>query len=224
MVQLVGCVVAGLVLGAEPAELPSLAATMTPGMQRPAAGGAARAEVDEPGLHVGGNYVHLAPGVVGFTPIADAATVAYVWGLAGGRYFTAGRRFAGAAGGFGEHAMMWFQPGESASGSPSPATHEVRLGAELRLGARWRRLFAYGIGRIGAALTLDDYTYDYDPVTHEPIHQRTVPVYAWAMGSAGAGVQGLIGRRWLIGGEQFFDIGGDAFFLVRLRLIVGVRF
>jgi hypothetical protein len=206
----------------EESELPTLSATMTPGVARPAAEAPRK---DEPGLSVGGNYVHVSPGLVGFTPIADAATVAYVWGLAGGRYFTAGKRFAGAAGGFGEHMMLWFLSGEG-PGGVGPPTHEVRLGAELRLGMRGRRgrVFAYGIGRLGAALTLDYYTYDNDPVTYEPINRRTVSVYPWVMGSAGAGVQGLIGRRLLIGGEQFFDIGGDAFFLARFRLIVGVRF
>lgn len=222
----------GVVVAAEPeaAELPSLGATMTPGMQRPAAEEPKDPRDDEPGLHKGGNYVHLSPGIVGFTPIADASTAAYVWGVAGGRYFTAGRRFAGSAGGFGEHMMVWFFPGGdagdgAASGAAGPE-HEVRLGAELRLGMRGPRgrLFAYGIGRLGAALTLDYEVYDYDPVTYQPINFRRVPVYPWVMGSAGAGVQGLIGRRLLIGGEQFFDISGDAFFLVRLRLIVGVRF
>lgn len=174
------------------------------------------------GLLVSGNYLHISPGIVGFTPIADAGAIAYVWGIAGGRYFTAGRRFAAALGGFGEHSIVRYLPGECSEECSASNQHGMRLGAELRLGARWRRVFVYGVGRMGAELSFDYDLIDYDEAGYQTSEHRGV--YPWFVGSAGAGAQGLIGKRFLIGGENSFDIGGDAFFLVRLRLIVGVRF
>lgn len=200
-----------LVLAADP-ELPSLGATMTPGMARTPP--PEPAPPPGPDLHAGGNYVHLSVGA-GLTPIADASAGAIGWGLAGGRYFVAGERFAGAAGGFGEHVPIWLGAG--------PPLHDVRFGAELRLGGRTRRLFAYGIGRLGTILNFNEDTYEYDPatMTEKVVHHD---VYPWLFGSLGAGVQRLYGKRWLIGGEQLFDIGGEAWFMLRLRLILGVRF
>lgn len=175
------------------------------------------------GLLVAGNYLHISPGIVGIRPIADASAVAYVWGIAGGHYFVAGKRFAAALGGFAEHVIVTFMGGECvAECDPSPS-HGLRLGPELRLGARWRRLFVYGVGRMGAELSFDYDLIDYDDETGQQTYEHR-KIYPWFMGSVGAGAQGLIGKRFLIGGEQSFDIGGDAFFLVRLRLILGVRF
>jgi len=38
------------------------------------------------------------------------------------------------------------------------------------------------------------------------------------------GVQTPLGKRFLIGGEQLFDIGTEVFFMIRLRLLLGIRF
>lgn len=212
---MVYCLVPLLVLAVAPAPndaaSPSLGATMTPGMAR-----TAPPEPDgPPATAVGGNYVHLSTGI-GFTPVADASAVAFAWGLAGGRYFVAGKRFAGAAGGFGEHVPVWF-------GGVGPPLHDVRLGAELRLGGRTRHLFAYGIGRLGVALNFNYDIYDYigDSTETKLVRHK---VYPWVFGSVGAGIQAPLGKRFLIGGEQLFDIGTEAFFLVRLRLLLGIRF
>lgn len=169
-----------------------------------------------------GNYVLFSPAGIGFTGIADAATVGFIYGLDAGHYFTAGKRFAAALGGFFEHAIVNFLPGE---GPPSSdfILHSLRLGTILRLGVRFKRLFAYGLGRLGTDLTLNYDLTDYDYMTGKSTTQH-YKVYPWVIGSAGVGVQGLLGRRFLLGGEAVGDIGGEAFLQFRFSVLLGVRF
>ena len=168
------------------------------------------------------NYVHLSPGLLGFTPVADAGAVAYAWGLAAGHTFTAGRRFAAGVGAFAEHMVVNFVGGDCAD-CGSEIRQAVRLGPEVRLGRRARRVFGYFVGRIGAELSILYELRDYDD-TYMHYTTKYYPVYPWLFGSVGGGAQGLLGRRFLLGGESTVDIGGDAWFLLRFRLILGVRF
>lgn len=176
-----------------------------------------------PGLLAPGNYVLFSPGGVGFTGIADAATVSFVYGIDAGHYFTAGKRFAAALGGFFEHIIVGFLPGEGSADDSITTLQSLRLGTVLRVGVRFRRLFAYGLGRLGTDLTLNYDLIDEDYETGK-ITRRHYKVYPWIMGSAGVGAQGLIGRRFLLGGEGAADIGGEAFFQFRFSLLLGVRF
>ncbi len=166
-------------------------------------------------------FVHFSPLTVGVTPIADASVFAYAWGIGVGRFLTAGKRFAATVGGFAEHMVI------AASGYDSATVYaqsSLRLGPELRLGTRSKRIFAYGVGRLGVDLNFNYDEYNYDPNTGDTLPGKHYPVYPWVIGSLGGGVQGFIGRHFIIGGEPTVELGGEAYFLVRLRLILGVRF
>lgn len=163
----------------------------------------------QPGLLAPGNYAYLSPGIGGLVPVPDVGIGAYAWSLGAGRYFTAKKRLAVALGGFIEHQVLIFLPWENESAAAF--TNVLRLGPELRVGGRHPRLFAYGLARLGLDLAFDRATYG-------------VPVLPWIMGTLGGGAQGLIGRRFLLGGEAGFDLGGEAFLLFRLRLLLGFRF
>ncbi len=166
-------------------------------------------------------FVHFSPATVGVTPIADASVFAYAWGIGVGRFLTAGKRFAATVGGFAEHMVI------AASGYDTDrvyAQSSLRLGPELRLGTRSKRIFAYGVGRLGVDMNFNYDEYDLDPETGNTIPGKHYPVYPWVIGSLGGGVQGFIGRHFIIGGEPTVELGGEAYFLVRLRLILGVRF
>lgn len=170
------------------------------------------------------NYLHVSPLSLGFTPVADAGLLSYSWGLAAGHVFSTRRRFAAALGGFAEHALLYYFAGDCVDPCGSFAQHELHIGPEVRIGGQGRRIFAYGVGRIGAALTLDYDVEDLNLDTGQYDVSHHYAVYPWVWGSVGPGIQGLIGRRLLVGGEQTFDIGGDAWFVARLRVFVGLRF
>lgn len=199
----------------------SLLLALTTGMQAPQA--APPAAPEDPGLLAPSNYLHISPLGLGFSPAADAGVFVYSWGLAAGHVFTPRKRFAVALGAFAEHALLRYS-GECDGPCAAATQHELHLGPELRLGGRGRRIFAYGVGRIGAALSFDYAIDDFNPDTHQFDIHRHYPVYPWIWGSVGPGIQGLVGRRLLIGGEQTFDIGGDAWFVTRLRVFIGLRF
>lgn len=165
-------------------------------------------------------YVHFSPLTVGVTPIADAATFAYAWGIGVGRFFATRKRFAAAIGGFAEHMVVAY----SLEAGSIDAQNSLRLGPELRLGTRSKRIFAYGVGRIGVDMLFNYEDYEYDPDTGLSNVTKHHAVYPWLVGSIGGGVQGFIGRHFIVGGEPTLELGGEAYVLVRVRLILGVRF
>lgn len=189
-----------------------------------AAGPAAPAEPSPApeGLMAPGNYAYLTPGIGGLAPIADATAFEYTWGVGIGHYFTAGKRFAAALGGFVEHGVLAFPPYEEGGWF---LVNSLRLGPELRLGVRRPRVFAYGYGRFGVdmyfnyAVDETDYTIPDAPYV-ESVHK----VYPWPWGALGGGAQFLLRRRLLLGAEGGVDIGGEAFFMLRARLLIGFRF
>lgn len=162
-----------------------------------------------PGLLASGNYAYLSPGFGGFVPVADAGLAAYAWSLGAGQYYTPRKRLALALGGFAEHLVLFIFPGEYES--TRSVIHGLRLGPELRLGKRHERFFMYGLARLGLDLYFDRAAYG-------------VPVFARVMGTLGGGAQILFGRRFLLGGDGGFDLGGEAFCLLRVRLLLGLRF
>lgn len=172
----------------------------------------AEAAPEAQGLNTPGAYLHVSPGLGGIVPVADVSLGGYAWGIGGGYYLTRGRRFGAMVGGFFEHLVVL-----SAGDRLHFEEHNLRMGPELRLGARTRGVFAYGLVRAGLDLLLDSNFFS------ESVDDRR-PVVPWIMGTLGGGVQGLIGRRFLLGGEGGLDFGGEAFLMLRLRLIVGVRF
>lgn len=176
------------------------------------AGGAppVRPPPPEAGLELPGNYLHISPGIGGVIPIPDVGVGAHAWGLGAGHHFTRGSDLAIDFGGFGEHLVVFILPGED--GGRTTVEHAVRVGPELRVGVRSPHAFAYGLARVGLELLIDS---SLDPT------RRVTP---WVMGMLGGGVQGLLGRRFLLGGEGGIDYGGATFVMVRLRLMVGVRF
>lgn len=159
-----------------------------------------------------GAYLHVSPGVGGVVPIPDVLLGGYAWGVGGGYYFVRGRRLGAMVGGFFEHIVLI-----TAFGKLSFEANNLRMGPELRLGTRTPKVFAYGLVRAGLDLLLDSnyFSDSYD------VRQPVVP---WIMGTVGGGAQGLIGRRFLLGGEGGLDFGAETEIMLRLRLLLGVRF
>jgi len=153
----------------------------------------------EPVLQHGG-YVHLAPGLVGFVPVADAELTTWGVGLDAGWHFERNRRFTGQLGALVDHQVLLGDARE----------YQLMAGAQLRLGATVSRrphVFVYGMAAGGPVVSV----FGYAP-------------WVGAGATFGPGVQFVFARHFTVGFEPGFAIGGEAWFQVRLRAFIGARF
>lgn len=189
----------------------------------PAAVGATRPAPPPEGLRKRRGYVALAPGIVAVPVWSSPA--GYIWGIEGGYHLPAGKRFAAQVAGFFEHAVMWWHRDANLYRPAQRGTeHQLRLGPQLRIGAGGRKVFGYGLVRLGADIV-------YGVSRGESGTSRTYTGTLF-MTSLGAGVQGLVANRVLLGGETGADASfaagsGDepeVLILLRARFYVGFMF
>lgn len=174
---------------------------------------------DEPageGFRVRGGYLHLAPGILSMPTIADGQErLSYTWGVGGGYHRPAGRRFMAQIGAFFEHVPM------GPHGYPYIWRHFMRVGPELRLGGGSTRVFGYGLVRLGLDVL-------YQNVRYPGEKEGRSGTFSLFLMTLGGGVQGLLGRRFVIGGEPGIDLtmggGNDVFPQFRLRAFIGLKF
>lgn len=177
------------------------------------------------GLRRSGGYLLVSPGAISqqFTlphrGIPLASVTHYQWGLAAGGYFAAADRFALAGG-------VTIQQAVGRQSSRLLASL-LRVGLELRTGVSGPRHFVYGV--------LDLNVVVHNIVDREP---DTANVQRLGIGgSLGAGAQGLLGQRFLLGGElktalnglysrQFEGVasGGLTIVTLDLRVLLGLKF
>jgi hypothetical protein len=162
----------------------------------------ASAPTDARGFDRARPYLAVSPGGV-IVPLNRERILptAYVWGIEGGYHFAFGR-FKVQPGALFEHSVYretW------------STAHWLRLGPQVRVGGGGRRLFGYG----SLGLQLD-------------ILRSTGGGHGdtWLMAhpTAGAGIQGSIRDRLLIGGEAAVDAVGDLALYLRLSAFLGVLF
>lgn len=176
------------------------------------------------GLRQRRGYVAVAPGVVG-VGFYDAPFF-YVWGLEGGYHLPAGKRFAAQLGGFFEHAVGRTIGGGGRGDTSRYNVHRLRLGPQVRLGGGNQRVFGYAVIRLGI---------DIDHVVVHDERGTRRNSHPFFLASMGAGVQGLIKGKVLLGGEVSPDIsplggstdeGGaeNVDIMLRVRLFVGFMF
>lgn len=110
------------------------------------------------------------------------------------------------------------------SGTVEHRRHSLRLGAELRFGGAGRRVFAYGLLRVGADMLVTNIRETSGAPAAASMREKSE---AGFLGGIGWGVQGLVGRWILLGFEPTFDlsvIGGQIYPCLRLRAFLGVAF
>lgn len=171
------------------------------------------------GLRLRGGYLAVAPGIL------EALGRYYLCGIDGGFHLPAGRRFAVQLGGFFDYLVHRRKLGHATRTS---TFQTFSLGVQARLGGGNQRVFGYGLIRLGTAFEFATRHYWYGTEReHAPLLLVTT----------GGGVQGLVTRRLMLGGEASADYH---FFLgkpdpdnehpllpafkVRLRLFIGVMF
>lgn len=169
--------------------------------------------VDAPaGLRRRATYLHLAPGILA-VDVERATLPYYAWGVGGGVSLPFRRAGLLTVGGYFEHLVFLAPPRFRTTEDEGPNDHHfLRFGPELRLGGSSDRVFGYGLLRVGIDLF-------YDP---EPRHELQ-PAF---LSTFGAGVQGLLSRRVVLGAEPAMDLqllGGSTWFF-RARIFVGVLF
>lgn len=157
-------------------------------------------------------YVHVSPGVL-IAPLLGDLRMSYVWGVAAGHHHPLGRGRAIQIGGFFEHGVRVRE---------HRAPHLVRLGPELRVGAGTARTYGYGLVRTALALTQID-VYDQPPGSPTTMERVVEPSFLLTLGG---GLQGLIGRRLLLGFEPALELNvrDDLVPMFRVRVFAGVAF
>lgn len=152
-------------------------------------------------------YLTLAPGIAGIAlQRTDYFPTGYLWGLDAGYHYPLGRAFKVQPGGFFEHSPT--------PRSDSEIRHWLRMGPMVRIGGGNDRVFGYAL----LALIVDVFVQD--TVFQGPPRRRASP---FAHPGLGAGVQGLLGKHILLGGEGSLDVLVASPYL-RLRLYLGVAF
>jgi len=158
-------------------------------------------------------YLALAPGIAGIgLHRSDYFRTGYLWGIDAGYHFPLGRIFKVQPGGFFEHSPL---PRRTLGTQyDSQLRHWLRMGPQVRVGGGNDRVFGYAL----LALIVDVFVED--KVIEGPPRRQAHPL---AHAGLGAGAQGLIGKRVLLGGEGSLDVVGVSPYM-RLRLYVGVTF
>ncbi|MBK7823699.1 hypothetical protein [Nannocystis sp.] len=157
-------------------------------------------------------YLALAPGIAGIgLNRSDYFRTAYLWGIDAGYHFPLGRTFKVQPGGFFEHSPLPHRV--LATQYDSQLRHWLRMGPQVRVGGGNDRVFGYAL----LALIVDVFV----ETRSSGAHLVARPILAHA--GVGAGAQGLLGKRVLLGGEGSLDVVGVSPYM-RLRLYVGVVF
>ena len=154
-------------------------------------------------------YLTLAPGIASIGLRSYSVRAAYLWGIDAGYHYPLGRTFKVQPGGFFEHSpipqrMLGTQ-------YDSQLRHWLRMGPVVRIGGGNDRVFGYAL----LALIVDVVVQD--TVLQGPPRRRTL---VSPNAGVGAGVQGLLGKHVLLGGEGSLDMSQ----YLRLRLYLGVAF
>ena len=158
-------------------------------------------------------YLTLAPGIAGIAlQRTDDFPTGYLWGLDAGYHYPLGRAFKVQPGGFFEHSPM--PQRMLGTQYDSQLRHWLRMGPQVRIGGGNDRVFGYAL----LALIVDVFVQD--TVFQGPPRRRASP---FAHPGLGAGVQGLLGKHFLLGGEGSLDVLVASPYL-RLRLYLGVAF
>ncbi|MBK9755779.1 MAG: hypothetical protein IPO88_20165 [Nannocystis sp.] len=158
-------------------------------------------------------YLALAPGIAGIgLNRSDYFRTAYLWGIDAGYHFPLGRTFKVQPGGFFEHSPLPHRV--LATQYDSQLRHWLRMGPQVRVGGGNDRVFGYAL----LALIVDVFVED--TIIQGPPRRQAHPL---AHAGVGAGAQGLLGKRVLLGGEGSLDVVGVSPYM-RLRLYVGVVF
>lgn len=140
---------------------------------------------------VGGRaYAQISPGafalVIDENRFSRDARWAWPWSLGAGWMFVRDSAFKASIGAAFEHRVFVLD---------HVTPHGLQAVVESRIGAGNHRVWAYGLLGVGAAAVIVNWD-----------GQVTDDFYG-VVGQFGGGVQGLVGRRFFIGGELDFDVG-----------------
>lgn len=138
----------------------------------------------------GGAYVHISPGplavVIDEHKFSREARWVWPWSLGAGWMFARGTMFKATLGMALEHRVFVLE---------QVTPHGLHALAESRIGAGSRRVWGYGLVGVGAAAVLVKWG------------EHATDDFYGVLVQYGAGVQGLVGRRFFVGGELDFDVG-----------------
>lgn len=144
----------------------------------------------EPGQLDGGAYIHISPGplavVIDEHKFSREARWAWPWSLGAGWMFARGPTFKATVGAAFEHRVLVLE---------HVTPHSLHALVESRIGAGNNRVWGYGLLGVGGASIFLSWSENAGADYHGVLFQF------------GGGVQGLIGRRFFIGGEFDFDVG-----------------
>ena len=178
------------------------------------------------GLKKGGTYLYGSPGAVLFPFSLDL--LAYRWGFGVGSFKPrSSSHFATAVGFAFDHAVAHdrvvfttIDPlyGLATETDINVFTHIIRSMAEVRLGGSGEKYFAYGL--VGAGLTVLQINANEDGGTSASASETDFGICV----PFGAGIQGLIGERLIVGFEPrvVFDLTITTVF--DAKLLIGTKF
>ncbi len=204
-IRMLQCLVlaSGLVLGAAPVHA------------SPGAGAAAPAAVKD--LHSRRGYLALSPGVIAIGLLDGRSMPArYIWGVEAGYHFPFGRSLMIQPGLAFEHSAFR-QPGAYTPEGVVPLPrrgHLMRVGPQVRIGGGNARVFGYALLSVATGLIVTD------RFRSDHFDRLVLPT---VMSTIGGGVQGLVVRKLLLGGEVNIDVLGLGPIL-RARLYAGIMF
>lgn len=210
-IRLLQCLVlaSGLVLGAAQADA------------APAAGeGAAASAPAARDLHSRRGYLAVSPGVIAVASavLSDASTASprYIWGIEGGYHFPIGRSLMIQPGLVFEHSVFRQADATTPEGGTLQRKrgHLMRVGPQVRIGGGNAKVFGYALLSVTSGIIVIDLP------RNDGLRCFALPMVS---STVGGGVQGLIMRRILLGGELNVDLMG-ALLTTRARLYAGIMF
>lgn len=145
----------------------------------------------------GGGYIQLAPGVVGVALGQDDFRDDYrmTWtGAFGAGWMLSAGPFKATFGGAIEHHGLIFDR----TSFRDFKGNSLNFLGEMRLGAGSNRVWGYGMVGLGPSLTLLDW--------NDPLYSGT-QAFSGLDFQFGGGIQGMVARRFFLGGEIDFDNG-----------------
>jgi hypothetical protein len=198
-------------------ELSVLALALTCAAHLPTAYAHDRPSAQAQGLDRWRPYLTAAPGILGVQLPGRvlSRSAMYLCGIEAGYHFAIGRFKVQP--GFQLEYSPFRQVDNDTSDTTMPSGrpgHWLRFGPQVRIGGGNRRLFGYGVLGVLAGVIREDLLY-------EPGIRRS----SFTSHSVfGAGLQGLVRDRLLLGGEADLDVILDENPLLRMRVILGVMF
>lgn len=178
----------------------------------PAAGEGAAAPAGKDLLSRRG-YLAVSPGVIGVTL---GIPPRYIWGVEGGYHFPLGRSLMIQPGLVFEHSAFRQADAKTLDGELLRARrgHLVRVGPQVRIGAGNAKAFGYALLSVTAAVLVIDLP------RSDRLQRFAFPAVS---STVGGGVQGLVLRKILVGGEVNIDLV-IAMLSMRARLYAGIMF